>query len=392
SLVVKHKILCPSCGGKFQEKAKDHTLMMRTTIGVDTDAYNRPETATTTYLPFPRYFRFFREKLPFGVFQIGKAFRNEISPRQHMLRCREFTQAEGQLFIYEDQKQTFVPFAEIQGLSLPLWDEKEQKANKSPKQITLKEAVSSKLLGSKAYAWTLHLAYELFVSMGIPKDRLRLRQHHSDEKAFYAKDAWDIEVYTNSFGWVECCGVHDRGDYDLTQHEKFSKTELKGQDQEHKKQTPHILEIAFGTDRPCFALMDLFYSSKEDNKERDLFAIPKRLAPVQVAVLPLVNKLETEALHAHKLLKNSFQTMYDRSGSVGRRYARMDEIGVPYCVTIDFDSRKNNTVTVRCRDTTKQVRVPMERIAETIKALLDNRIEFSEAGQEVTAAPKEDAE
>jgi len=132
-----------------------------------------------------------------------------------------------------------------------------------------------------------------------------------------------------------------------------------------------------------FALLDMFYSSKEDNGKRDLFKVPARLAPLQVAILPLVNKLGEESLHVHKLLKNHFVCWYDKSGSVGRRYARMDELGVPYCVTIDFEVRKNSTVTVRDRDSTKQVRVPVERIAETLKALFENRIEFKHAGQPV---------
>lgn len=383
ALVKQHGLTCSSCGGALASEAKDHTLMMRTTIGVDTEAYNRPETATTTYLPFKNYFRFFREKLPFGVFQIGKAFRNEISPRHFIVRGREFTQAEGQLFLYEDQKNSFEKYEEIKHLKVPLWTEEEQKAGKPHLLRTLEEALAAGLVKSQAYAWTLHLAYELFYRMGVPRDHIRIRQHHSDEKAFYALDAWDIEVKTRSFGWIECAGVHDRGDYDLKQHEKHSGQELKAQDNEHKKQTPHILEIAFGTDRPVFALMDLCYSPKEENKDRDLFKVPYRLAPIQVAVLPLVNKLEVEAKHAHKLLKAHLVTWYDKSGSVGRRYARMDEIGVPYSVTIDFDVQKNNTVTVRDRDSTKQVRVPMERLAETLEKLLSGDLDFENAGRPV---------
>jgi len=381
AILKKNNVVCTSCQGPLSDTAKEHSLMMRTTIGVDTDAYNRPETATTTYLPFNRYFRFFREKMPFGIFQIGKAFRNEISPRQHIIRGREFTQAEGQLFLYEDQKNNFERYEEIKDFKLPLWSEADQVAGKDPTLMSLSDALDSKLLGTQAYAWTLHLAFVLYLKMGIAPEKIRIRQHHQDEKAFYAIDAWDIEVKTSSFGWIECCGVHDRGSYDLEQHEKFSGTELKAQDQDHKKQTPHILEIAFGTDRPVFCLLDTFYSAKEDNGERDLFSIPQHLAPIKVAVLPLMNKLEVEAKHVHKMLKNHFICWYDRSGSIGRRYARMDEIGVPYCVTIDFDVREKQTVTLRDRYTTKQVRVPIERIVDTIQALLDNKLEFEHAGQ-----------
>ena len=292
---------------------------------------------------------------------------------------REFTQAEGQLFIYEDQKGKFSHFASVAGENLPFWTEAGQKEGQEPVNISLKDAMSQGLVGSEAYAYVLHIAHKLFYSMGIPDDRLRLRQHHSDEKAFYAKDAWDLEVKTESFGWIECCGIHDRGSYDLEQHEKFSKTELKARDEEHEKQTPHIIEIAFGTDRPVFALMDIAYSSKEDNGDRDLLKLPKALAPVKVSVFPLVNKLHEDALKIYYDIKDHVLCTYDKSGSVGRRYARADEVGTPYCVTVDFDTREGKGVTVRDRDTMEQIRVPLEKLGGIMADLVAGRISFNEA-------------
>ena len=317
--IKEKKMRCPSCKGQFEEKIVQHTLMMRTTIGVDTEAYNRPETATATYLPFLRNLKFFRDKLPFGVFQIGKAYRNEISPRQHLLRCREFTQAEGQMFIFEKQKESFERFERVKDSVLPLWDFNIQNAKKPPVDMSAGEAVKKGLLQSKAYAWTLVLAYELFVEMGIPKDRIRFRQHHPHEKAFYAADAWDIEIKLNSFGWTECCGVHDRTSYDLTQHAKFSGEELVARDENNEKQVPHVLEIAFGTDRPTFSLLDIFYEKKEKEEGKTKLMLPYKLAPVQVAIFPLVNKPELLDMSRDIFedLSREFMCQFDKSGAIG---------------------------------------------------------------------------
>ncbi|MBR9702395.1 glycine--tRNA ligase, partial [Candidatus Woesearchaeota archaeon] len=226
-------------GKELIQKIENHNLMMQTTVGLEAEAYNRPETATTTYLPFTRYFDFFRKKLPFGVFQIGKAFRNEISPRQFTLRMREFTQAEAQLFIYKDQKNDFALYNKYKNTKLPFWPWDLQEKDSPAMYMTLEEA-RTKFLKNDAYAYTLALTYELFTAVGIPPTSMRLRQHGPKEKAFYAEDAWDIEVKLKSFGWMEMCGVHDRTDYDLKQHAKHSKKELGVSDETHKKEVPHV--------------------------------------------------------------------------------------------------------------------------------------------------------
>ncbi|MFW5747004.1 MAG: glycine--tRNA ligase [Nanoarchaeota archaeon] len=376
-VITKNNITAPN-GKKLVPEITEHNLMMKTTIGHDTEAYNRPETATTTYLPFLRYVNFFREKLPFGVFQIGKAYRNEISPRQHVLRCREFTQAEGQLFIFERQKNDFEWFEEVKDTKLPLWSYQLQDKNAEPEMTTLQDALDKGILKNQAYAWTLNIAYQLFCRFGIPLERIRMRQHAPDERAFYADDAWDVEINFNTYGWTEVCGIHDRTDYDLTTHEKHSGTKLECMDEGEGKKTPHVIEIAFGSDRPTFAVLDIFYEPAEKGEGKPKLKVPYTLAPVEVAVFPLVNKkgIPEVARKVYGNLQKDFISRYDRSGSVGKRYLRQDEVGTPYCITVDFDSLDNNDVTIRDRDTTEQKRVKIEDLNSTIRKLLDKEIEF----------------
>jgi len=360
------KIKCPNCKSDFEQKIIDYNLMMKTILELDKVAYNRPETATTTYLPFRNYYDFFRKKLPIQVFQIGKAFRNEISPRQNVVRGREFTQAEAQIFIFEKDKNNFEEFEEIKNDKLPIWDYKAQAKGKWSK-ISLNDAIKKKYVKNKAYAWCIWVVYEFYKRIGIPEDKMRLRQHSPEELAHYAEDAWDLEVNLNTYGWVEMVGVHDRKAYDLEQHEKFSGTKLKVEGE-----YPHVLEIAFGSDRPTFALIDLFLKEEKVDKEtRVVLKLPKKMAPVKVAVFPLVNKdnLPERAEKIYDEVKKCFTSaVLDGSGSIGKRYRRMDEVGTPYCITVDHDTLKNNTVTVRDRDSMKQERV---KIKELVKYLYD---------------------
>lgn len=383
--IEKEGIKCPSCQSEFEREIKQHKLMMQTTVGLDIEAYNRPETATTTYLPFLRYFDFFRKKLPFGVFQIGKAYRNEISPRQFALRMREFTQAEGQIFIFKDQKDGFEAFEAIKSDELPLWSATSQEKGAPPALKSVEKALEEASFKNKAYAYTVWLAHRLYLSVGIPPERIRLRQHTKDERAFYADDAWDIEVELNSFGWYEMCGIHDRTDYDLKQHSAHSGKDLTASDETHKKETPHILEIAFGVDRPVVALLDLFYKPQDVKEGKTTFHIPRGLAPIKVAVFPLMKKDGLPEI-AHEVftdLSRRFVCRIDVSGSVGRRYLRASEEGTPYAVTIDYKSKEDGTVTLRDRDTEAQVRVPREKLAETIGKLLADEMAFMDAGEKV---------
>lgn len=356
---------CPNCNGDFLPKIEDYNLMMKTTIELDRVAYNRPETATATYIAFPNYYEFFRKKMPIKVFQIGKAFRNEISPRQNVLRGREFTQAEAQIFIFPDEKNDFLDYEKVKKETLPFWPAEFQNAKKSVSRMTVSSALKKGYLSSKAYAWSLVTAYKFLKSLGLPEDRIRVRQHTQEEMAFYAVDAWDLEIKTNTYGWVELAGIHDRGTHDLKQHSKHSGKKL-----QVAGQTPNILEIAFGSDRPTFALIDIFLEKEKVGKDsRTVLKLPKQVAPVQAAVFPLVSKdgLSEKAYKIYNQLSNSFVVIYDQSGSIGKRYRRQDERGTPYCITVDYDSIKDNKVTVRERDSMKQKRVKIEDLDINLK-------------------------
>lgn len=371
TLLNKNGIKCLSCGGEFIQNIENESLMMKTTVA-ERECGLRPETATVTYLPFRRFYTFFRKKLPVGVFQIGKAYRNEISPRQSVLRGREFTQAEGQLFIDPNDKNEWHKFDEIKKEKLPFWSEKNQKDEKEFELISVEDAFKKKYIKTKAYAWCVWLAYKQFINMGVPSDRIRLRQHHSDEKAFYADDAWDVEILLNSFGWFEVCGIHDRTDYDLTTHETNSGSDMNAIRDNGDKFKPHVLEIAFGTDRPTFALLDLFYEKKGVEEGKTMFKLPYHMTPVEVAVLPLMKKdeLVSKSLEVKKILERDFIVNYDVSGSIGKRYLRNAIVGTPFCVTIDYDTLNDDTVTLRDRDTEKQIRVKISELKEKLKESL----------------------
>jgi glycyl-tRNA synthetase len=205
-----------------------------------------------------------------------------------------------------------------------------------------------------------------------------MRQHNLDERAFYADDAWDVEIFFSSFGWTEVCGIHDRTDYDLSTHAKHAKTDLIAMDENNQKEVPHVIEIAFGTDRPTFALLDTFYNPSSKDQGKPSLDLPYHIAPVQVAVFPLVNKDNVPELarEVYRELQQHFVSQYDRSGSIGRRYVRQDEVGTPYCVTVDHDSLEKRDVTIRDRNTQKQVRVHIDALVEVIRRLVEGKITF----------------
>ncbi len=379
-LIKKHKIKAPN-GKELDLNIERQSLMLKTKVA-GTDASLRPETATVTYLPYPRFFNFFRRQLPIGVFQIGKAYRNEISPRQSVIRGREFTQAEGQLFLDPIKKNNWEKYDSIKEVKLPFWTKEQQKEGKEFIEITIKQAVENKHVKSQAYVWCLWLAYNQFVSMGIPPERIRLRQHLDDEKAFYADDAWDIEIKLNSLGWTECCGVHDRTDYDLTQHSKFSGQKLEALRENGERFIPHVLEIAFGTDRPTYALIDLFYEKKGEEEGKTTFKVPYHMAPIDVSIFPLMKKPELIAVaeQVKKDLEKSYLIDYDSAGSIGRRYLRSATVGTPFAITIDYESINNKDVTLRDRNSEKQVRINISELNETLRKLLSGQISFEKVG------------
>lgn len=375
-IIQDKKIKCSACNSNLGP-VMPYNLMMKTSVGLDKEAYLRPETATTTYLLFQEYYNFFRTKLPFGVFQIGKAYRNEISPRQHVLRTREFTQGEAQLFIFKDQEYKFEKFEEVQNEKIPVLSIKDRENNKEIQKLKpLKELIKTKTIKKQSYAWCIYVAYEIIKSMGFDEKDIRIRQHGKTELSHYADDAWDIEIKTKRFGWFEVCGIHDRTDYDLKRHTEFSKTKLK------TKEIPQILEIAFGIERPTYCLLE---NAFREDKIRSWLEFPLGIAPIDVAVFPLVRKdnLPKLAKIVFNQLEKDFICIYDETGSIGRMYRRMDEIGTSLCCTIDHQSLKDNTVTIREISTMEQIRVKIKDLNEIIKKILNKEIKFEKAGKKI---------
>lgn len=331
----------------IKEEIEYKNLMMTTQSGSTVCAL-RPETATTTYTTFRDVYNYYG-KLPIKLYQIGKAFRNEISPHSNIIRCREFTQAEAHVFLTEEMKNTNIEhYEEYKNEKLPILFEN------TIIELSLEECINRKLFQTKYYASVVYIAYDLFKNI-IPKDKIRLRQHAPDERAFYALDAWDIEININNMGFVEVCGIHDRGNYDLTQH-KYEINPM-----------PHILELAIGVDRLIYSLLDIYYDKKQIDDGKSILKIPYFLAPIKIAVMPLLSnkpELVNKAEQVYKLMKKHYITTYSEKQSIGKRYLKNAIKGIPYSITIDFDTLKDNTVTVRDRDTEKQTRVD---IIELIK-------------------------
>ncbi|MCD6523361.1 MAG: glycine--tRNA ligase [Candidatus Diapherotrites archaeon] len=357
-LMKKHNIVCPKCKKPFKE-IENFTLMFSVDVGAGDDkkvAYLRPETAQGPYTAFKREFRANREKLPLGLAIIGKAFRNEISPRQFVIRTREFTQAELQIF-FDPESLPEVPFDKIKAYKLRLLPQGE----KGIIELTCEEAV--KRTGMEPFFIYFMAMSQLFMEkMGL-LEHFRFKQLSDEEKAFYNKYHWDLEINMPSFGkWIEVAGFHYRTDHDLRGHAEVSKQKL---NIPGKNYVPHVLELSFGVDRNIFALLDCNLKQKKDQW---YFALPPIVAPYDVAVFPLVNKdrLPERAREIYYSLNTTFKVFYDDSGSIGRRYARVDEIGVPLAVTVDFQTLEDDTVTLRDRDTGNQIRVEINKLNDKI--------------------------
>ena len=369
-LIKKHEITCPKCGTAFS-KIEEYNLMLKISVGNNKIAYLRPETATTTYLLFNRLDQGARRQYPIKVFQFGKAYRNEISPRQGILRMRAFDQFELQMFISKHQEMEFEDFKEIKNNVLPLLDWKlQEKGIDKPNFVSLDKAISDKILKKPAYAYCLYIGYYLTKILGIPDKVIRFRQHSLNERAHYADDAWDLEIKTRQFGWVEICGIHDRTNYDLRRHGEFSKQnfEVSMGDDPNIKEVPQILEVAFGIDRIVYTLLETTFNVEEG---RIILKLNPILAPNTVAVFPLMRnkeKIRSLALNVHReLLKNRIGSFFDVAGSIGKRYRRQDELGTKWCITIDYESLDDNTVTIRERDSMEQIRIKISNLPQTIQ-------------------------
>jgi glycyl-tRNA synthetase len=323
---------CPVCGTKdsFTEP-REFNLMFSTHLGAVKDdasiVYLRPETAQGIFANFKNVVQTSRVKIPFGIAQVGKAFRNEVTTKNFIFRTLEFEQMEMQFFVKpgEDEK----------------W-----------------------------FEYWKNSRIEYYEKLGIRKDKLRFHRHGSDELAHYAKDAFDIEFYF-PMGWQELEGIHSRTDFDLGRHQEFSGKDMRYLDpSDNTRYVPYVIETSAGLTRSVLMALSDAYEEEEigENDTRVVLHFHPEIAPVSVAVLPLVKKdgIAEIARDIERELRNTFSTFYDQSGAIGRRYRRMDEIGTPFCVTVDYQSKDDQTVTLRFRDSMDQVRVPIAELEQRI--------------------------
>ena len=443
---------CPACGevlGKVD--IFNFNLMFQTSIGPGSQrtGYLRPETAQGMFTDFQRLLRFYRDKLPFGAVQIGKSYRNEISPRQGMIRLREFTQAEAEIFVHPDEKD-HPKFARYASYEVPLFGVRQQEECSEPRIMTMKDAVASGIIANEYVAYYVALTHQMMIRIGIRPDRLRFRQHLPDELAHYAEDCWDAEIRSERFGWVETVGIADRTDYDLKAHEKQSgqsftvfiqyekpkrvkrrrvvpdmgiigpkfrgkaksviealevcspgpdgATIIVGDEElfipkdlyevreeevdlPGEEVRPHVIEPSYGIDRMCYAVLEQSYDEEVvDGEERRVLRFSPLVAPIQVAVFPLMSRDGLDIIAekiTHRLHEHHILAEFDDSGAIGRRYRRQDEIGTPFCITVDYDTKEDQTVTIRDRDTMDQARVPADRLPEIISDLIEGKRSFS---------------
>ena len=363
-------VKCPKCGGKLLP-SKPFNMMVDVHLGPEkTDkGYLRPETAQTAYLNFFREFNVLRKTLPLGLAVIGRAYRNEISPRQGLYRMRELIQAELQMFFDPDEWNN----AELWKSQIKEMEKRKMNVvpykTKKNEEVTVRELVKQGV--PEFYAYRMALIHRFYTEvLHVPAEKFRFLEKGGDEKAFYNKIHMDIEVNVESWGgFKEVGGLHYRGDYDLMSHSKGSNQDL-SVNINGKKVLPHVLELSFGVDRNVWMLIDVFY--KKD-AERSVLQLPYALAPYYVSVFPLQKdeRIEKKAAELYRMLNSHFKTDTDVSGSIGRRYARMDDIGTPFCITVDYQTvekgKDADTVTVRYRDDKKQVRMPIKELVEFLK-------------------------
>ena len=360
SLMEESGVRCLKCGSKLTGTSR-FNMMFRVGIGpVNEEAYLRPETCQSIFVDFPLLFKTQRGKLPMGIAQVGRSFRNEIAPRQSQLRLRELNQAETEVFF--NPKKTDSPrFESLQGGVLNF-------APPDGKETSLKvaAAIQKGMVPSKLVGYYLALMARFYEAAGIPPQRIRFRILAEEDRAFYSKAAFDLEVKLG-MGWVELVACNYRGDYDLGRHANVSGSDFTVEDG-GEKVLPHVFELSMGIDRSMYSVIE---SSMVGEGDRRVMSLKPYLAPVQACVFPLVNKdgLQEVASEIAAELRESYDVFYDESGSIGRRYARADEVGVPLCITVDYDTLKDKTVTVRDRDTREQQRVQTQELRERIGAV-----------------------
>ncbi|MCQ2086246.1 MAG: glycine--tRNA ligase [archaeon] len=444
---VEHNVKCPECGGNLGQ-ISEFNLMFKTSIGPGSTrtGYLRPETAQGIFVNYLNLYRYNREKLPFGVIQIGKSYRNEIAPRQGMLRMREFSQMEAELFIDPENKD-WPKFKEVENEELDLIPNTTLELT----TMTVGEAVEKGVIANRVLAYFVYVTKQFLTIIGVDPKRLRFREHEKDEMAHYATDCWDAEVLL-SYGWVEIVGIADRGCWDLSRHAQFS-----GQDMTHFRRydspkevevsrvkakskaigprfkgrakdiisaieslkpedvrdgkvficvdnekielddeffevisikekiagdrvIPHVIEPSHGLDRILYSVLEHAYEHDNEENYTTLNLRPV-VAPIKVGVFPLMAKDGLDEV-AHKIYTDvcasGMEAYYDDSGTIGKRYARMDEIGTPWCITVDYetieDGLNRGTVTIRDRNTKGQKRVQIKDIEKILERLLSGEI------------------
>ena len=352
--IISLNIKCLKCKNSLSPVTR-FNMMYDVGIGPKGDAsYLRPETCQNIFVDFLRLSKTMRIKLPIGIAQFGKSFRNEISPRQSLLRLREFYQAEIEVFFNPNNVDDLDKFSEVSDTLLNIHISEDKIITNS-----CLELVDRGILPNKFIAYYLGLVQQFYNNNGIELEKTRFRILPDDDRAFYATHSFDFEVLTST-GWLELVACNNRTDYDLSSHQKISGKDLQILDNEEKV-LPHVFEISMGVDRSLYSIVE--HSYKKDG-ERLLLSIKPGLAPYDVAIFPLSNKNDLPAFSKKifNSLKLDFQSFYDSSGSIGRRYRRQDEIGTPICITVDFDSIENNDVTIRYRDSMEQIRVSVSEI------------------------------
>jgi glycyl-tRNA synthetase len=374
------KVKC-ECGGEYESCGK-FNLMFQTKVGaVDSDeAYLRGETAQGMFMDFKLIQQTSRNQLPFGIAQIGRCFRNEIAPRDFLFRSREFHIGEFEFFINPEEEKCELLDDFHKEVKVRLLDEETQKQDREDlREISIGEMIENKMLGEWHGYW---LAEQVlwFESLGL--NEIKIRQHTKEELSHYSSATFDVD-YEYSFGSKEVAGNANRGQYDLGQHAKFSNQSMELFDEKYKKKVvPRVIEPTFGMERVFLAILTKAYTY---SKKRDyvVLKIPAKLAPIKAAVFPIIKKEEYEDMAKEVIrdLRKDWNVVYDKSGSIGRRYARNDGIGTPYCITIDDKSPNQNDVTIRDRDSTHQIRVKIADLKDTLRKLIDCEIEFKEAGK-----------
>ncbi len=452
--IEKSGIKCPECGGTFSAPQRFLT-MFETTIGPYSGAtgYGRPEAAQGIFVEFNRLYAMAREKLPFGVLQIGHALRNEISPRQGLIRLREFTIADLEFF-FDPEEPNCCLLKEVEDEVLPiLLCESRLKCSEETVNVTVKEALERKIVRFEWQAFFMAMATKLLIELGVPAEKQRFIEKLVWEKAHYSSQSFDQEVLVDRWGWVEVSGHAYRTDFDLSSHMKASgadmrvykeyetpvekeqlvvkpimaklgpvfkkeaakvadlltkapaeevaaslekqgyfmvenykvlpehvdinhqKTVLRG-----KRFIPHVVEPSFGSDRLFYVALEYAYRVKDD---RVIMSFPRSIAPTQMGVYPLVSKdgLVEKAQEVHKMLADEgFMVEFDETGSIGRRYARADEAGVPLGITIDYDTLSDGTVTIRDRDSWQQVRSPIKDLPELLHKYFQGKMNIEDLG------------